>query len=83
MRDPVDSVAGKLPDDLALAVCPLAAVPLGNITPKINSKKLVTALQRAIDISLKRRVHLRARFAHFNRLIAVGDLLAPLRADTD
>lgn len=31
-------VAGKLPDNLALAVCPLAAVPLGNITPKINSK---------------------------------------------
>ena len=77
MRDPVYSVAGKLPDDLAAAVKPWPWIV------RRNEVLVRIFWQRAVDIALKRRVYLRARLARLDRFIAIDDLLAPLRADTD
>ena len=41
------------------------------------------ALNRTVNVALKRWVHLRARLAHLNGLLPAHDLLGPHRADAD
>jgi hypothetical protein len=74
----VNSIANKLSYDFAVKPIRSFIGELRIVPNSIPPPKTIPPAFRAIDIHLKRRFHLRARFPYLNRLFARYDKLAPL-----